>query len=443
MNSLLSRCKPALPAEAGQRPNPALGEAMTPRMQEILYEISVLYDPDPNVIFERIAQAIGDYYSGAMAMVNLSVEGCLQFRAMVNPHRIIRRLSTNSVQGTFCFLTLQSMGPMLIQDATQRPDLDGHPAIHFKLTRYLGVPVISSQGVALGTLCFLDGRSDDLLSDPDVQFMSLLAMRVSAEVERERTALARLEEHRVAAEHTSSLVAQLQASAEEKRRFVSMVIHDLRHPLATMQTVLYLLRAEDNLQERDLYLDTMENRTRALAGLLDGLTQYHQIEAGRIPLQLRPLDLSPHLRECVTNFTPDLTECAVQCVCEIDPDLGTVLIDGDKLTHIMLNLLSNALKFTPEGQIRVRAYSTPSCTWTLEVEDTGIGIRPGDQEKIFEEFYRAPSADHSIRAGSGLGLAIVKRLCDVLQGRVEVKSTYGQGTLFRITFPREIEQRAE
>lgn len=414
---------------------------MTPRMQEILYEISVLNDPDPNMIFERIAQAVGDYYAGAMAMINLSVEGCLQFRTLVNPHRIIRRLSNNSVQGTFCLLTLQTMGPILIQDAAQRAELAGHPAIHFKLTRYLGVPVISSQGTAMGTLCFLDARTDDLLGEADIQFMYLLAMRVSAEVERERIALARLDEHRAAAERTSSLVAQLQASAEEKRRFVSMVIHDLRHPLATMQTVLYLLRAEDNPSERDLYLDTMENRTRALAGLLDGLTQYHQIEAGRLPLQLHSLDVAQHLQQCVANFTPNLTECAVECLCEISPELGFVLTDGDKLTHIVLNLLSNALKFTPTGSIRVRAYPTSPAFWNLEVEDTGIGIPSREKEKIFDEFYRVPSAAPSIHPGSGLGLAIVKRLSDVLQGRIEIESTAGLGTLLRITFPRDFEVR--
>lgn len=412
---------------------------MTPRMQEILYQISVLNAPDPNVIFERIAQAVGDYYSGAMAMINLSVEGCLQFRALVNPHRIIRRLSTNSVQGTFCLLTLESMGPILIQDAAKRADLVGHPAIRFKLTRYLGVPIVSSQGMAFGTLCFLDSRPEEPLGDADIQFMSLLAMRVSAEVERERLTLARLEEHRIAAERTSSLVAQLQASAEEKRRFVSMVVHDLRHPLATIQTILYLLRAEENPAERELYLDTLENRTRALSGLLDGLTQCHQIEAGHIPLQIHSLNLAHHLRECIANFTPDLAECSVRCHSEFAPDLGTVLTDGDKLTHIVLNLLSNALKFTREGHIRIRAYSLPSSAWNLEVEDTGIGIRKQDQERIFEEFYRAPSSDQSIRPGSGLGLAIVKRLCDVLQGRIEIESAYGHGTLFRITFPRELE----
>ncbi len=413
---------------------------MTPRMQEILYEISILNAPDPNLVFERIAQAVGGYYSGAMSMINLTVEGLLQFRAMVNPHRIIRRLSTNSVHGTFCLLTLESKGPILIQDASKREDLVGHPAIHFKLTRYLGVPILSSEGTAVGTLCFLDSRPEEPLGDDDIQFMSLLAMRVSAEVERERLTLARLEEHRLAAERTSFLVAQLQASAEEKRRFVSMVIHDLRHPLATMQTILYLLRTEEDPSERELYLDTLENRSKALAGLLEGLTQCHQIEAGRIPLQVRSLNVEEHLRECVRNFTPDLAECAIPCYCEIDPALGTVLTDGDKLTHIVLNLLSNALKFTKEGHIRVRAYPVTPDSWNLEVEDTGIGIPAEIQEKIFEEFYRAPSFDHSLRPGSGLGLAIVKRLCDVLQGRIEIESTYGKGTLFRLTFPIELER---
>ena len=412
---------------------------MTPKMQEILYEISVLNDPDPNVIFERIAQAVGDYYSGAMAMINLSVEGCLQFRAMVNPHRIIRRLSTNSVQGTFCLLTLETMGPVLIQDATQREDLVGHPAIHFKLTRYLGVPIVSSQGDAFGTLCFLDSRPEEPLGAADIQFMSLLAMRVSAEVERERIANARIEEHRMAAERTASLVAQLQASAEEKRRFVNMVIHDLRHPLTTLQTTIYLLRTEEDPAERELYLNSLENRSKALAGLLEGLIQCHQIEAGRHPIQICSLDPAQHLQECVTNFVPDLSECSIPCHCEFAPDLGMVLTDGDKLTHILLNLLSNALKFTQKGHIQVRAYPVAPSSWNLEVEDTGIGIAKEDQKRIFEEFYRSPSTDHAMRPGSGLGLAIVKRLSDALQGRIEIESVYGVGTLFRITFPRELD----
>ncbi len=411
---------------------------MTPRMQQILYQISVLTDPNPDIIFERIAQAVGDYYEGAMAMINLSAEGCLQFRAMVNPHRIIRRLSTNSVQGTFCLITLRTMAPLLIQNAAERPDLLGHPAIRFKLTRYLGVPILDSGGAPLGTLCFLDSRSDDLLGDADIQFMSLLAMRVSAEVERERTALARLEEHRLAAQKTAELNALLQASAEEKRRFVSMVIHDLRLPLATMQTVIYLLRAEQDATEREMYLDTMENRTYALTSLLDGLTQYQKVESGRMPLLLRPVDLARHLQECVDNFTPGLVGSAVCCECHFAPDLGSLVSDPDKLTHIVLNLLSNALKFTPEGKVWIRAYRGDSSSWALEVEDTGIGIHREDKDRIFEEFYRSTPHQSAFPSGSGLGLAIVKRLCDALQAEIKIESNQGQGTLFRIVFPGSV-----
>ncbi len=257
---------------------------MTPRMQGILYQVSIMTDPDPNIIFERIAQAIGEYYSGAMAMVNLCADGCLQFRAVVNPHRIIRRLSTNSVQGTYCLITLRTVAPLLIQNASEQPELEGHPAIRFNLTRYLGVPILDSLGSPLGTLCFLDGRSDITLDDADIRFMSLLAMRVSAEVQRERAILERVREIRCAAETMAELNARLQATAEEKRRFVSMVIHDLRHPLATMQTLFYLLRTEEDPVERELYLDTLDNRAHSLAIMLDGLMQYQKIEAGHMPL---------------------------------------------------------------------------------------------------------------------------------------------------------------
>lgn len=416
---------------------------MTPRMQEILYEISVLHDPNPDTVFARIVQAVGEYYSNAMATINLVNADCLQFRMTVNPPEAIQGVRSIPLEGTYCQRTLEAKAPMLIQDAARSAEHCSNPMIQLNLSRYLGIPIMNTGGCALGTLCLVDGRTEDILSEADIRFLSLLASRVSMELERERMTLERIEEHREAVERTQSLVAQLQVNAEEKRRFVSMVIHDLRHPLATIQTILYLLREEDDPMERELYLDTLENRTKALSGLLDGLTQCHKIEAGHIPLDLRPIDLKQHFRECVTNFISDLSENSVECRCEVSPEMGPVLTDRDKLTHITLNLLSNAQKFTQEGHICVRAYPSEACSWILEVEDTGIGIPAEDQERVFEEFYRAPSADHSIRPGSGLGLAIVKRLVDALQGSIEVESEYGVGTTFRIRFSQELQPDAE
>lgn len=416
---------------------------MTPRMQEILHEISVLTDPDPNVIFQRITQAVGDYYAGSMVMINLFEGDCLQFRMTINPHPVVESLTSIPVEGTYCQRTMAAKRPLLIQNATQSEQFCQNPMVQLNLIRYLGTPVLNMEGVALGTLCMLDGRAEEILHEADVRFLSVLAMRVSAELQRERLTLARIEEHRLAAERNDALVAQLQVNAEEKRRFVSMVIHDLRHPLATIQTILYLLRDEEIPEERVSLVDTLENRTRALSTLLDGLTECHKIEAGQLPLYIRSVDIERHLQDCITNFAPDLRESAIECRWEIDPELGSVMTDGDKLTHIILNLLSNALKFTLEGCIVVRGLAAGPDTWTLEVEDTGIGIPAEDQERVFEEFYRAPAADHSLRPGSGLGLAIVKRLCDILQGRIEIESEYGKGTRFRITFPREMQPAEE
>ncbi len=268
---------------------------MTPQMIETLHRISLLYALEPEAVFQQIAGAVADLYgapgSSTMAMVNLVDGSCMKFRAVVNPHRIFRRISTLDVDQTLCQAALISNAPLLIQNAAEHPDFCHHAVVGLKLRRYLGVPVCSPDGATIGTLCFLDDRTDELLCDDDIQFLSLLAMRVGAELERERLIEARISEHR---EHAK----QLEETALEKRRFVSMVIHDLRHPLTSMRTYLYLLRTEQNADNLAAHLDAVENRTRALSTLLDELIEYDQIEAGKPMLKIEKIDLSSLIRTC-------------------------------------------------------------------------------------------------------------------------------------------------
>lgn len=409
---------------------------MTPKMLEALYQLSLCHDPDPNVIFQRIVETVGEYYGRTMAMINLAEESCVRYRAVVNPHRLLRGMTALEFSSTFCQFALRSSGPILIQDARQDPAYAGHPAIKVGLTRYLGVPICTPNGAPIGTLCFLDRKTRELLGEEDIQFLSLLAMRVSAELERERIILARLEEHRTAAERLRDLNARLEATADEKRRFVRMVIHDLRHPLTAMRTLLYLLEAENDPTERAVHLATLENRLHALNQLLEGLTQYDCIEAGHANLHIERVELAAVLSRWVSDFAPAFSSEPVQFCYDLAPDLGTTDTDCDKLNHILLNLLSNALKFTPHGCVEVRARSLDADHWLLEVKDTGIGIPVEAQARIFEEFYQAHPAGKAMSHGSGLGLAIVKRLCDALQGRITVHSAPDAGTCFQLVFPR-------
>ena len=329
--------------------------------------------------------------------------------------------------------------PLLIQNAKEDPQYESHPAIRANLIRYLGVPICNPKGESIGTLCILDDKIDELLGEEDVRFMSLLGMRVSAEVERERMVQERLEEQRAIAAQMTELNTRLQDTLEEKRRFAAMVLHDLRHPLTTVKTLLYLLREEEDPQERTSYIGVMENRVQALASLLDALLQVCEIESGHLALHLERVVLGEVITHCLKSFAPVFVSEAVRFECEVAKDLGIGHTDSSKLTHILLNLLSNALKFTPEGTIRVRARRKGTRFWTLEVEDTGLGMSEQDKERVFEEFYRGSGTPAKEGQGVGLGLAIVKQLCSVMEATIAVESTLGVGTCFRITFPRNLD----
>ena len=241
------------------------------------------------------------------------------------------------------------------------------------------------------------------------------------------------QEQRIAAQQLADLNAQLRAKAEEKRNFVNMVIHDLRHPLTTMRTILHLLSRERNQKQRLLDLKTLDNRTRALNTLLDELVLYDQIETGRSLLKIEAIDLAIFLPACVEEIVGHQEAQAVPVRCEIAPELGIVYLDQRKLQHILLNLISNALKFTQEGQIIVRARPENAVQWRLEVEDTGVGMTSAVRERAFEEYFSESGRPHE---GVGLGLAIAHRLSMAMEAKVTLRSLPGQGTLFQLVFPR-------
>jgi signal transduction histidine kinase len=347
--------------------------------------------------------------------------------------------------------------PLLIQNAAEHPQFRNHPGVSLGLTRYLAVPIRDPSGAAIGTLCFLDGYTDQILGDQDVQFMSLLAMRVSAEVERERAIERRVAEHAALSERLAAANARLEASAEEKRRFVATIIHDLRQPLAAARTAAYLLRGETDPLERETCLDLLDDRFAALSGLVEELARYSELEAGRLPWRPQRVELRPLLEECLARAgpasrvgSPRRSRCCseegvppvgesrgtLRLVAEFHPDLGEAEVDPSQLCHIVNNLLSNAVKFTPAGAVKLRGCPEGEEHWRLEVVDTGVGIAPEHLERIFDDFYQAPDSRIRGDRGLGLGLAIVRHLCATAGAVISVTSEPGCGTKFSLLFPR-------
>lgn len=346
------------------------------------------------------------------------------------------------------------MRPLLIQNAGLDPAYAAHPAVRFGLTRYLGVPIFDPSGAATGTLCFLDGRSEAPLGQADVEFMTLLAMRVSAELERERAIERRVAEERAARERLARLNERLRQGEEERRRFVTTLLHDLRQPLAAMQTLLYLARREEDAAERAETLAALDHRLAAVCALVQELGEYARMESGELPWNVEATDLSQLLEDCLSGLAAEAAARRVQLRFELDEGLGITFTDASKLRRIVSNLVGNAIKFSarsdeePEraggaaGRVTVRACADSRASWLLEVEDNGIGIDEAEVERIFDCFYQGSAARMSEERanaprGLGLGLAIVRQFCDALGAAVEVRGRPGVGASFRVRFPRD------
>jgi signal transduction histidine kinase/HAMP domain-containing protein len=230
---------------------------------------------------------------------------------------------------------------------------------------------------------------------------------------------------------------QLEVANRHKSDFLANVSHDLRTPLNSIIgfTRIVLRRTGDQIP--DLQKENLQKvliSSEHLLKLINGLLDLAKIEAGRMELFAETFKLDEVVRVATSTVEPMLKDGRVRLVTEIAPDISPVRSDREKLKQILLNLLSNAAKFTEQGEIRVSARHENG-TLKLAVSDTGIGMKKEALNHIFEEFRQAERSTSSTYGGTGLGLAIVKRLTNLMGGDVAVESEVGKGSKFTITIP--------
>lgn len=248
------------------------------------------------------------------------------------------------------------------------------------------------------------------------------------------------------AETTSNLVNELRALDLLKSEFLSTVSHELRTPLTSIGGYARLLRDGDAgpLNETQAeFLGIIETNVARLSGLINDLLDVEKLESGRMQVDYRPQELRSVLKECVETLGVLASRKGLKLDLVFSSDcangLGPVLGDRDQLLRIFVNLISNAIKYTPSGWVRVEASQSPLGV-TVRVRDTGVGLSAEERERLFRKFYRAKSGLTSGEGGSGLGLVITRGLVEAHQGGIEVESEPGQGTVFTVTFPRAVDR---
>ncbi len=240
------------------------------------------------------------------------------------------------------------------------------------------------------------------------------------------------------AENTSRLVAELRALDGLKSEFLSTVSHELRTPLTSIGGYAQVLRAGDAGPLSDVqreFLEIIENNVERLANLVNDLLDVEKLESGGIAMERRPEDLAPILKACRETLGVLADRKGLSLRLEIPDSLGPVLGDRDQLLRIFVNLISNAIKYTPSGSVVVEAEQN-AIGVSVRVRDTGVGLSEEEQARLFEKFYRARSGLTSEEGGSGLGLVIVRKLIEAHHGTVTVDSAPGRGTTFQVNLPR-------
>ena len=233
-------------------------------------------------------------------------------------------------------------------------------------------------------------------------------------------------------------VTELRRLEQVRTEFVANVSHELRTPLTSIHGYLETLLG-GALEERDnarRFLEIVFRHTERLGRLLDDLTDLSNIELGRVALRLEPVRLDEVVDSVLAIIAPRAESGRVALAADLPAGLPPVSGDRDRLAQILINLVDNAVKYTPEGG-RVTVSARPAADGRVEVAvaDTGVGIPPTDLPRITERFYRVDKARSRELGGTGLGLAIVKHLMLAHAGELAIESTPGRGTTVRVTLP--------
>jgi GAF domain-containing protein/HAMP domain-containing protein len=231
---------------------------------------------------------------------------------------------------------------------------------------------------------------------------------------------------------------QLEVANRHKSEFLANMSHELRTPLNAIIgfSEVLLERMFGELSDKQAeYLDDIVASGRHLLSLINDILDLSKVEAGRMELDLASFDLRAALDNALTLVRERAVRHRIALRMAVDQRLGQIVADERKVKQILLNLLSNALKFTPEGGQVTLGAELADGSVEISVTDTGIGIAAEDQEAIFEEFRQAGGDYARKREGTGLGLALVRKFVELHGGRIWVKSEVGRGSTFTFTLP--------
>jgi PAS domain S-box-containing protein len=238
---------------------------------------------------------------------------------------------------------------------------------------------------------------------------------------------------------------ELEQASAAKSQFLANMSHEFRTPLNAIlgYTSLLLQGVSGELQpQQERNLSRVDSNARHLLAIINDILDISRIEAGKMPLHVSTFPLQALIQEVLSELEPLIQRSNLSVRVDTGRKLPSISNDRAKVKQIVLNLVTNAIKFTPSGSVTIGVASDPRAKEVaIRVKDTGIGIKTEDLERVFEDFRQADNSPAREYGGAGLGLAICRRLAHMMEGRVELESTVGQGSTFTLTLPLRVRRR--
>jgi len=223
-----------------------------------------------------------------------------------------------------------------------------------------------------------------------------------------------------------------------KGEFLSMAAHELRAPMTSIRgysDMLLLGLVGEYDQRQKQFLNTIKTNVDRVLEMVNEFSEISRLETGALKLDAKSLHVGDLVSEVIVSLRPQIQAKEINLTIEVPPDLPQVWGDRTRIIQVLTNLVSNAYKYTPEGgQIAIAAQWLDD-TVQVDVADTGIGIAPQDQARLFTRFFRADHPEVRRVTGTGLGLSIVKSIVEMHGGRIWVESQLGEGSTFSFTLP--------
>lgn len=362
-------------------------------------------------LLDQIVHAAADLSDAEAASILLydSVNRQLYFEATTNLDAQLMHGLVVPVENSVAGWIVTQRQPVILNEAQKDPRLYRRvaQATQVETRSLLGVPLITKDKV-IGVLEAINKRSGEFTPE-DQEVLVALGSQAAVAIENARLF------------HQSDLISEL--------------VHELRTPLAALKAASHLLsRPETTPQQRSALVQTIQREINRLSEMATTFLDVARLESGRLEFRRDEVDVASLLDECVQVVSSRAEERQQHLRLRLVGELPLVRGDRDKLKQAVLNLLSNAIKYTPDGGAITVSASAEAGWARVCVSDTGLGIPAEHLPFIFEKFYRVPDTLQTAQ-GSGLGLFIVKRIVEAHGGRVEVKSTVGEGTQMALWLP--------